>query len=124
MKVDAIQKRYQAVYIALKDIYIREREALSAQVKFQEAFLLVPKDYVSNIPRLSLSEKIRGDMALKAWETNLEERKRLSKEANEACLEALLSLDKGLIDFEGNVISEALGKIDIANNQCNSRTSK
>jgi hypothetical protein len=52
-------------------------------------------------------------MALKAWETNRAERKRLAREVNEACLEALASLDKGLIDFEGNVISEALGQIDI-----------
>jgi hypothetical protein len=36
----------------------------------------------------------------------------------------LSSLDKGLIDFEGNSISEALGQIDIAKNQYNSRTSK
>jgi hypothetical protein len=33
-------------------------------------------------------------------------------------------LDKGLIDFEGNAISEALGQIDIEKNQYNSRTSK
>jgi hypothetical protein len=85
---------------------------------------LVPKDDVSDVPRLSLSEQIRGDMALKAWETNLAESKRLAREVNEACLEALSSLDKGLIDFEGNVISEALGQIDIAKNQYNSRTSK
>jgi hypothetical protein len=36
----------------------------------------------------------------------------------------LSSLDKGLIDFEENVISEALVQIDIAKNQYNSRTSK
>jgi hypothetical protein len=30
MKVDAIQKCYQAVDLALKDIYIKEREARSA----------------------------------------------------------------------------------------------
>jgi hypothetical protein len=124
MKVDAIQKCYQAVDLSLKDIYIKEREARSARVKFQEVVLLVPKDDVSDVPRLSLSEQIRGDMALKAWETNLAESKRLAREVNEACLEALSSLDKGLIDFEGNAISEALGQIDIAKNQYNSRTSK
>jgi hypothetical protein len=85
---------------------------------------LVPKDDVSDVHRLSLSEQIRGDIVLKAWETNLAESKRLARDVNEACLEALTSLDKGLIDFEGNVISEALGQIDIAKNQYNSRTSK
>jgi hypothetical protein len=85
---------------------------------------LVPKDDVSDVPQISLSEKIRGDMALKAWETNLAESQRLAREVNESCLEALSLLDKGLIDFEGNAISETLGQIDIAKNQYNSRTSK
>jgi len=55
---------------------------------------------------------------------NLAERKRLSREVNKACLEALSSLEKGLIDFEGNAISKALGQIDIEKNQYNSKTSK
>jgi hypothetical protein len=63
-------------------------------------------------------------MDLKAWETNLVESKRLSREVNEACLEVLSSLDEGIIDFEGNVISKALGQIDIKKNQYNSKTSK
>jgi hypothetical protein len=85
---------------------------------------LVPKDDVSYVHWISLSEKIRGDMALKAWETNLAKSKRLAREINEACLEAFASLDKGLIDFKGNIIFEALGQIDIAKNQYNSRTNK
>jgi hypothetical protein len=36
----------------------------------------------------------------------------------------LSSLDKGLLDFQGSVISEALGQIDIAKNQYNSRSNK
>jgi hypothetical protein len=108
----------------MKDIYIKEREDCSAQVKFQEVVLLVPKDDVSYFPRLSLSKQIRGDMALKARETNLAESKRLAREVNEAYLKALASLDKGLIDFEGNDISKSLGQIDIAKNHYNSRTSK
>jgi hypothetical protein len=85
---------------------------------------LVPKDDVSDVPWLSLSKQIRGDMNLKVRETNLVESKRLSREVNEACLEVLSSLDKGLIEFEGNDIFESLGQIDIENNQYNSRTSK
>jgi hypothetical protein len=85
---------------------------------------LVPKDDVLYVHRLSISEQIKGDMALKVRETNLTERKILSREVNEACLEALSSLDKGLIDFEVNDISKALCQIDIEKNQYNSRTSK
>jgi hypothetical protein len=123
-KVEAIQNCYQVVDISLKNIYIKEREARSSWAKFQEAILLVPKYDISEVPRLSLSEQTRGDIILKAWETNLAERKRLAREVNKACLEALSSLDKGILDVEGNTISEALGQIDIAKNQYNSRTSK
>jgi len=53
LKVDAIQKCYQAVDISLKDIYIKEREACSTRVKFQEAIVLVQKDNVTDFPLLS-----------------------------------------------------------------------
>jgi hypothetical protein len=46
MKVDAIQKCYQAVDLTLKDIYIKEGEARSARAKFQEAIILAQKDNV------------------------------------------------------------------------------
>jgi len=72
---------------------------------------------------LSLSEQTPRDIILKAWETNLDERKILSKEANEAFEEALSSLDKGLLDVERDSIYEALGQIDIAKNQHNAKTS-
>jgi hypothetical protein len=57
MKVDSIHKYYQVVDLALKYIYIKERESHSARVKFQEVVLLVPKDDVSDVHRLSLSKK-------------------------------------------------------------------
>ena len=67
------------------------------------------KDNVPNFPLLSPSEQLRGDMALKVWETNLAERKIFAREVKEACLEVLLSLDKGLIDLKGSDIAEAMG---------------
>jgi hypothetical protein len=61
---------------------------------------------------------------LKSWETNLAEQKILSREVNKACKEALSSLDKGLLDVEGDNIPDALGQIDIPKNQQNSKTSR
>ena len=124
MKVEAFQNCYRVVYLSLNNIYIKEREALATRAKFQEAIFLVPRDYVSEVPRLSLSLQNKGDIILKVWETNLVESKRLAREVNKACEEALSSLDKGLLDVEGNNISKALGQIDIAKNQHNSKTSK
>jgi hypothetical protein len=73
---------------------------------------------------LSISGKLRGDMALKVCETNLIERKILAIEVKYTFLEALSSLDKKLIDFEGSNILKSLGKIDIEMNQQNYRKSK
>jgi hypothetical protein len=87
------------VDLALKDICIKEREDFSSQVIFQEAIILAHKDNVPDFPRLSPSKQIQGDMALKVWETNLAERKRLYRDVKDACQEALSSLDKILIDF-------------------------
>jgi hypothetical protein len=75
MKVDVIHKCYQDVDLALKDIYMKEREARSARYKFQEAIILAQKDNVPDFPRLSPSEQIKSDMVVKVWETNLVERK-------------------------------------------------
>jgi hypothetical protein len=124
LKVDAIQKCYQAVDLSLKDIYVKEKEARSARSKFQEVLILMQKANVPDFPLLSYSEQLRGEMALKVWETNLEEGKKFSREVKEACLEALSSLNKKLIEFEGSNISEALGKIEIEMNQQNSRKNK
>jgi hypothetical protein len=122
-KVEVVQSCYRVADLSLNNIYIKEREATAARAKFQEAILIAAKDEVAEVPRLSLSEQTRGDIILKAWETNLAESKRLAREVNKACEEALSSLDKGLLDVERDSISEALGQIDIAKNQHNSKTS-
>jgi hypothetical protein len=54
----------------------------------------------------------------------LEQGKKLARDVKEACLEALSSLNKKLIEFDGNNISEALRKIEIEMNQQNSRKNK
>jgi hypothetical protein len=79
--------------------------------------------YQRSLDYLFLS-KPRGDIILKAWETNLAESKRLAREVNKACEEVLSSLDKGLLDVEGDSIPGGLGQIDIEKNQQNSKSSK
>jgi hypothetical protein len=67
LKLDVIQKCYQAVYLSLKDIYVKEKEARSSQSKFQEVLILMQKANVPNFPLLSYFEQLRGDIALKFW---------------------------------------------------------
>jgi hypothetical protein len=42
---------------------------------------------MSVVPRLSVSEQVRGDIILKTWEANIAESKRMAKEIKEACEE-------------------------------------
>jgi hypothetical protein len=108
-KLDAIQKCYQVVDLSLKDIYAKEKEACSARSKFQEVLIWKKRVATPALPLLSHSEQVIGEMALKYWETNLGESKKLSRDVKEDFLEALSSINKNLIEFEGNNITEALG---------------
>jgi hypothetical protein len=54
-KVEAIQNCYWMVDLSLNNIYIKEREAHATRDKFQKDIFLVPKDYLSIAPQLSMS---------------------------------------------------------------------
>jgi hypothetical protein len=47
-------------------------------------------------------------MALKFWETNQEERNKISRDAKEACLNTLSIVETELVEFKGNDISKTL----------------
>ena len=70
-KVEVIQNYYRVANDSLNNIYIKEREATTAQATFQEAVLSTTKDEVARATRLSLSEQTRGNIILKTWEANL-----------------------------------------------------
>jgi hypothetical protein len=123
-KVDTIQKYYQAINNSLKSIYVKEKDASVARSKFQEFIIWRQKANIPGLAPFSQYEQVKGEMALKVWETNLEERKKLSREAKETCLNTLSSVETKLVEFEGNDISEALGQIEIEMNKENSRKNK
>jgi hypothetical protein len=79
---------------------------------------------VPDSPFLSHSEQLKGKMALKVSEENLEESKIFSRKVEEYSMEALSSLNKGLIDLDGSNVSKSMGKIDIEMKQQNSRKRK
>jgi len=92
-------------------------------VTFQEAILSSTKEEVGKDTRLSLSEQTRGDIILKTWESNIVERKRLTKEVKKSCEEASSSPKKESLDIEIDTIFESLGKIYIAKHQLTSKIS-
>jgi hypothetical protein len=75
-----------------------------ARSKFHEFIIWRQKSNIPGLTPFSQYEQVKGEMALKVWETNLEERKKLAREAKEACLEALSSVETKLVEFEGNDI--------------------
>ena len=55
----------------------------------------------------------KGRNGFKGLEKNLEESKNLAREAKEACLNTLLVVDMGMAKFDGSVILDTLGQIEI-----------
>jgi hypothetical protein len=120
--VEAIQNHFQVVNQALDNICLKEREAIAARTNFQEAVVSSAREGVSMVSRLSVSEQIRGDIILKAWEANIAESKKMAKEVKEACEESFHSLDKESLGLGKDSISEVLGQVDIAKHQLNIKT--
>jgi hypothetical protein len=84
--LDIIQNHYHVINNSFQIIVDKHNKSITARSKFQE--LIVWKKNL-NIPRLvpfSDIEQLKGEMALKAWENSIEERKRLSKKSKTACL--------------------------------------
>jgi hypothetical protein len=67
--------------------------------------------------KLSVTEQIRGDIMLKAWETNIVENKKIVKEIKDDCEGIFDSLDKKALGFERNDCSGLLGQINIVKQQ-------
>ena len=84
--MDIIQKHYQVINNSLQNIHEKEKEAYTSSSKFQEFIVWRQKINVPGLAPFSQYEQIKGEMALKVLETNIEESKRLSREAKEVCL--------------------------------------
>ena len=122
--MDTIQKYYKAINNSLESIYEKENDVCVARYKFQEFIVCRKKTNIPGLAPFSQSEQVKVEMALKVWETNLQERKKISREAKEACLNTLFSIVTELVEFKGNDISETLEQIDIEKNKEISRKNK
>jgi hypothetical protein len=93
---------------------LREREVGVARVAFQEAIIATMKEEMVISSRLSIPEKTRGNILLKAWEHNISENRKRAKEMRDACEETFGLINKNLLDLDKESSSGTLGKIDIA----------
>jgi hypothetical protein len=107
---------------SLRNIGVKEREAIVAWATFQEEIMASTREGVSMISRLSPSEQTRGDIILNTWETNIAESKRKDKEVKKDCEETFHSLDKESLGLGNDNISEVLGQVDIAKHKLNIKT--
>jgi AAA+ ATPase superfamily predicted ATPase len=119
-KVEIIQNYFREVNQSLENIDFREREATAARITFQKAVVSSSKEEISvtpRTPRLTVEEKIRGDIILKTWEANIAESKRAAKEIKEDCEEMFYLLNKESLSLGNDDCSEVLGQINIVKHQ-------
>jgi hypothetical protein len=64
-KVEIIQIYFQEESNAFDNIIFKEKEAKEARATFQKAVVCSENEEVSKIIKLSITEKIRGDIMLK-----------------------------------------------------------
>jgi hypothetical protein len=119
--MDIIQKHYQVINNFLKNIHEKEKESYTARSKFQEFIVWRQNINVPRVAPFSQFEQIKGEMDLKVWETNMEESKKLAREAKEAFLNTLSVVDLEMTELDGSAIPDTLGKIEIEKSKENSK---
>jgi len=119
--MDFIQRHYQVINNFLKNIHENEKEAYTSRSKFQEFIVWRQKLNVHRITPFSQFEKIKGEMTLKVWETNIEGSKRLDREAKESFLNNLSAVYLEMTDFDVSVILDSLKQIEMKKKQRESK---
>jgi hypothetical protein len=122
-KVEIIQNYFQDVSKSLDNIILQEKEAKATRTTFQKAVVCSGNEEVSKIPKLSVTEQIRGDIMLKVWENNIAENKRIAKEIKDDCEEIFDLLDKGSLGIGRDNCTGLLGQINIVRHQLNFKES-
>jgi hypothetical protein len=102
---------------SLDNILFREKEANAARTTFQKVVISLAREEVPVTARLNLTEKIKGDIILKAWEANISESKRMDKEIKEDCEETFDLIDKKSLGIGKDNCAGVLGKINVIKHQ-------
>ena len=93
---------------------MREREAVTTRVSFQEVVIATAKEEVAISSRLSIPEQTRGKILLKVWEHNISESRKRDKEMRDVCEETFGLINTNLLDLDKESSDGTLGKINIA----------
>ena len=102
-KIEIVQNYFQEVDNSFDNIILREKEAKEERVTLQKEIIYSTSEETSKTTKISATEKIRGDIMLKLWETNITENKRIVKEIRDDFEEFFDLLDKGSLNIgKGN----------------------
>jgi hypothetical protein len=116
-KVGIIQDYFWEMVQSLDNIGFREKEVSATRTTFQRVVVSSAREEVLVNPRFTVAKKIRGDIILKAWETNIDKSKKMEKERKEDCEEAFDLLDKKSLGIEKDDCAAVLGQINVIKNQ-------
>jgi hypothetical protein len=78
---------------------VKKKYASAARSKFQEFSIWRQKSNILGLASFSKYEQVKGEMALKFWETNLEYINKISIEAKETSLNTLSFVETKLVEF-------------------------
>jgi len=118
-KIEFSHNYFQEVSKSLDNINLKEKEAKEARTIFHKVVVCSGNKEISKSPKLSVTEKIRGDIMLKVWETNIAKNKRIAKEIKDDCEEVFGLLEKGSLGIGRDNCIGILGTINIIRHQLN-----
>jgi hypothetical protein len=113
LNMEVIQNYFQETNKSLENILQKEREVKVARTTFQKAVAISTKDNLREAKKLSVSEKIKGDVILKVWEVDLEENKRVTREVNDDWQGIFYLLEKAYLNIAKKGCPGLLGEINI-----------
>jgi hypothetical protein len=112
---------FQEADNAFDNIILKEKEAKATRVTLQNQIIYSASEETSKTTKISATEKIRGDIMIKQWETNITKNKRIVKEIRDDCEEFFDLLDKRSLNIGKINCTRLLGHINIVRHQLNFR---
>jgi hypothetical protein len=111
--LESIQKTNIIINDYLQIIVDKEKELVNTTSKFQELMMWNQKINIPRITQFTELEHLKSEMAMKTWENNLEESKRLDKEAKVACLNSLLVVYVEMEEIDIGNVHSMVGTLNV-----------
>jgi hypothetical protein len=111
--LETIQNYFHESKKSLDVAVLKEMEAKAVRDSFQRILTALQKEEIGQSQKLSIPERLKGDVMLKVWETKLKGYKGITEEVIKDCQRIFGSIEKDSIQDETNGLSEPLGEINI-----------